>query len=153
MKRILPSLILAIVSALCLGGCAGQASIVGTWQSTDSGTLEKFDPDGEYSYTNNYVSEFGFLKGTWEKNEKSPTVNAEGKDWDVYIVTNETHQITGKADSDDSNVYTYSDGYGDLCYLVNGNDMYFVIGGGTLDRIKSEKTIPDPYKQLGSKRK
>lgn len=95
----------AVASILSLGlfGC-GQSSIVGDWIFDDGRDAKTavFDPDGSFA-----INGDGYITGTWAEYKVQPTVKIDGRTWNVYVYAQDE-----------------SDPNDDVCFYVNGNDMY-----------------------------
>lgn len=138
-KGIFSSAVVMILLTFSLFGCGGNEAIVGTWVSNGSGATEQYEGDGSFTYTNGFVTELGVLKGTWEKYERTPTISADGKDWQVYVVIPEGREIVGEGEL--GNQHKYNDKYGDYYQLVSGDEMVSAIGAGNVDKIAQQGTI------------
>ena len=134
---------ISICAAIALCSCSNQEPIIGTWESSSSGNLERYDADGTYSYTNSIVNDLGILEGKWEKCDSFSSVNAEGKDWLVYLVIPESRTITG--DGELGNKYQYNDKSGDYYVLISNDQMVKVIGAATVESIANDHEISELY--------
>lgn len=134
--------------AFCLIGCGSSEPIVGKWASQHSNAKYEFKDDGTFSYTNRYVTELGYLTGSWEKCESKPTVNAEGKEWHVYIEIPADRTIEG--DGSLGNKYKYNDKYGDYLVLVSGDESVTIIGYPNLESVEKDGKISSTYKETTS---
>lgn len=153
MKTKLQASILILISGLflcgCLLGCTPSEPIVGKWEGS-SGSQMEVNNDGSYTYTNSTVTELGNLNGSWETYEAIPTLQADGKDWNVYVFVDESREIKG--DGMYGNLYEYNDKYGDYYWITNGDEIHLAIGAGNIESLKEKGSFTDLQKSIAYKK-
>lgn len=153
MKKKLRTFALMMISGLllcgCLFGCSPSEPIVGKWTSS-KGNLMEVSADGSYTYTNSTITELGYLNGSWETYEAIPVIQADGKDWNVYVFIDETREITGEGNL--GNQHEYNDKYGDYYWIVNGDEIHLAIGAGNIETIQEKESFSDLQKDIAYKR-
>lgn len=144
-----PMIISGLLLCGCLLGCSPSDPIVGKWNSSQ-GNLMEVNADGTFTYTNSTITELGHLKGSWEVYEAIPVVQADGKDWNVYVFIDESREVTGEGHL--GNQHKYNDKYGDHYWIVNGNEIHLTTGAGNIETIQEKGSFSGFQKDIAYRR-